>query len=202
MTKLSIAGLLLVGTIAVSCGGKDEKKVVENTVPTVQPTKIGELKIAYYDQDSMKMNFTYYKEQDAIVTKKQLALQKELERRGAKIQADYNNFMKRAQNNELSQVESEGIQANLQNQQLEFEKYQQEAGARLEKETMEKLETIGNKIDKFSEKYCKLHNIDILMIHAKGGQFNYINPKMNVTKEFTAFLNQNQDAIESEMGKK
>ena len=79
---------------------------------------------------------------------------------------------------------------------------QQEAGARLEKETMDKLETIGNKIDKFSEKYCKLHNIDILMIHAKGGQFNYINPKMNVTKEFTAFLNQNQEQIEKEMGKK
>jgi Skp family chaperone for outer membrane proteins len=201
MTKLSIVGILIAGTMIVSCGSKEEKKE-ENTVPSVQPTKIGELKIAYYDQDSLKLNFKYYKEQDAIVTKKQLALQKELETRGARIQADYNSFMKRAQNNELSQVESEGIQANLQNQQLEFEKYQQEAGARLEKETMDKLETIGNKIDKFSEKYCKLHNIDILMIHAKGGQFNYINPKMNVTKEFTAFLNQNQEQIEKEMGKK
>ena len=42
----------------------------------IKVQKIGELKIAYYDQDSMKLNFEYYKEQDAIVTKKQLAFQR------------------------------------------------------------------------------------------------------------------------------
>ena len=94
MTKLSIAGILIAGTMIVSCGSKEEKKE-ENTVPSVQPTKIGELKIAYYDQDSLKLNFKYYKEQDAIVTKKQIALQKELETRGARIQADYNSFKNR-----------------------------------------------------------------------------------------------------------
>ena len=84
MTKLSIASILIAGTIIVSCGSKEEKKV-DNTVPSVQPTKIGELKIAFYNQDSLKLNFKYYKEQDAIVTKKQLALQKELESRGLEI---------------------------------------------------------------------------------------------------------------------
>ncbi|MBI1835742.1 MAG: OmpH family outer membrane protein [Flavobacteriia bacterium] len=202
MTKLSIASIVLVGTLIASCGAKEVKKEEVNTVPSVQPTKIGELKIAYYNQDTMKMDFKYYKQQDAIVTKKQLAFQKELETRGAKIQADYNSFMQRFQNQELSQVEAEGIDANIKQRQFELEKYSQEQGAKIEKETIQKLETISNKIDKFSEKYCKLHHIDILMIHAKGGQFNYINPKMNVTKEFTAFLNQNQEEIEKEMGKK
>ncbi len=201
MIKTTFVGLLFFGTLVVSCGSKEEVKK-ENTVPNVQPQKVGELKIAFYDQDSLKESFKYYKEQDAIVTKKQLAFQKEIERRTAKMQVDYENYMKRAQNNELSQVEIEGYQANLQNQEIAIRTYQEREGAKLEKETMEKLEAIGNKIEKFSEKYCKENGIDILLVHAKGGQFNYINPSMNVTKEFTAYLNQNQAAIEKEMGKK
>ena len=81
-------------------------------------------------------------------------------------------------------------------------KYQEEEGAKLEKETLSKLESIGNKIEKFSKKYCEENGIDILLIYAKGGQINYITPKMNVTKEFTAYLNQNQEKIKKEVGKK
>ena len=114
----------------------------------------------------------------------------------------YTTYMTRAQNNELSQVEAEGYQRNLQAQEAELMQYQEQEGAKIEKETMEKLEAIGNKIEKFSKKYCEENGIDILLIYAKGGQFNYINSSMNVTKEFTAYLNQNQNAIKQDLGKK
>lgn len=189
----AIAGLMF-----FACTQKEVVKV-ENTKPNIQPVKIGELKIAYYDQDTMKLQFNYYKQQEAIVTKKQLAFQKEIEKRSAKMQADYETYMRRAQNNELSQVEAEAYQSNLQQQELALQNYQQTEGARLEKETLDKLEVIGNKIQKVSEKYCQENGIDILMIQAKGGQFNYISPKMNVTKEFIAYLNQHQEEIEKEI---
>ena len=149
----------------------------------------------------LKNNFTYYKEQDAIVTKKQLAFQKIIEGKRKAMESYYANFMKRAQNNELSQVESEGYQSNLQNQEAEIMQYQEVEGAKLEKETLEKLESVGNKIEKFSKKYCEENGIDILLIYAKGGQINYINSSMNVTKEFTAYLNQNQNEIQKDMKK-
>lgn len=195
--QLSIAGLALL----VSCKSEKKEKV-ENTKPTVQVQKIGELKIAYYNQDSMKANFLYYKEQDAIVTKKQLAFQATIDTKRKAMESYYNNFMKRVQNNELSQLESEGYQRNLQNQEAEIMQFQETEGAKIEKETLEKLEAIGNKIDKFSKAYCEENGIDILLIYAKGGQFNYINPSMDVTKEFTAFLNQNQEAIQKDLRKK
>ena len=37
-----------------------------------------------------------------------------------------------------------------------------------------------------------MHKIDMLLVQASGSQFNYINPTMNVTKEFIGFLNQEE----------
>ena len=205
MLKKLALGFVLLTSIVVSCGNDkkaENMKPAENTKPNIQVQKIGELKIAYYDQDSMKLNFEYYKEQDKIVTKKQLAFQKSAEKKRKAMEEYYTTYMTRAQNNELSQVEAEGYQRNLQAQEAELMQYQEQEGAKIEKETMEKLEAIGNKIEKFSKKYCEENGIDILLIYAKGGQFNYINSSMNVTKEFTAYLNQNQNAIKQDLGKK
>ncbi len=201
MIKSSLLVITILGLALGSCSEKKQEEKIENTKPNIEIQKIGELKIAYYDQDSMKNNFTYYKEQDAIVTKKQLAFQKIIEGKRKAMESYYANFMKRAQNNELSQVESEGYQSNLQNQEAEIMQYQEVEGAKLEKETLEKLESVGNKIEKFSKKYCEENGIDILLIYAKGGQINYINSSMNVTKEFTAYLNQNQNEIQKDMKK-
>ena len=201
MLKKPTFGFVLLASIIISCGDdKKNEKTVENTKPNIEVQKIGELKIAYYDQDSMKLNFEYYKEQDKIVTKKQLAFQSSVEKKRKAMEEYYTTYMTRAQNNELSQVEAEGYQKNLQAQEAELMQYQEQEGARIEKETMEKLESIGNKIEKFSKKYCEENGIDILLIYAKGGQFNYINSSMNVTKEFTAYLNQNQNEIKKDLG--
>ncbi len=204
MSKFTTLKIALIGLVIVSCGDKkqDKDKVVENTVPHVEIQKIGELKIAYYDQDSMKLNFEYYKQQDKIVQKKQLAFNAIIEKKRAEGQSYLEMYSKRAQNNELSQDDMKGYEENLQKMEAEIMQYQQVEGAKLEQETMKKLEVIGNKIESFSKKYCLEHGIDILLIYAKGGQFNYINPSMNVTKEFTAYLNQNENQIKKELGKK
>jgi Skp family chaperone for outer membrane proteins len=79
--------------------------------------------------------------------------------------------------------------------------YQQTEGARLEKETMEKLETISRKIEAFGKQFSEENGIDILLIHGPGGQINYISSAMDVTKEFTAFLNEHQEEIEKDTKK-
>ena len=42
----------------------------------------------------------------------------------------------------------------------------------------------------------------MLIMHGAGGQFVYVTPKMDVTSEFIEYLNQHQDEIEADMGKK
>jgi hypothetical protein len=68
-----------------ACGGEatEVKKEDKNTVPTVVSKDTSGLKIAYYQLDSLRSQFKYYKEQDAIVSQRQIAFQKEVVRRTA-----------------------------------------------------------------------------------------------------------------------
>jgi Skp family chaperone for outer membrane proteins len=187
------------GAILVSCGGNKVTKEAENTVPKVEASKMGELKIAYYDSDSLKKYFDYYRIQDSIVTKKQLSFQKEVEKRSQ----EYQNFVMRkdgeARSGLLSQNEMAQVQQKMQQMEADLMRYQQERGAQLEGETMKKLEEISKKITVLGKQFSEENKVDILLIHGQGGQLNFINPTMDVTKEFIAFLNQRQSEIEKEL---
>lgn len=194
-----ILGILGLSLVIAACGNK--KKEADNTVPNVQPREVGQLRIAFYHSDSLKTNFDYYREQDSIVTKKQLAFQKEVERRTK----EYQNFIVRndekARSGLLSQNEMMQIQQRIQQMEGELMRYQQEQGRIIEEETMSKLESISKKIEVLGKQFSEESKIDILLIHGAGGQMNFINPEMDVTKEFVAFLNKNQTDIDKDIKK-
>jgi Skp family chaperone for outer membrane proteins len=77
--------------------------------------------------------------------------------------------------------------------------YQQTEGQRIEEQTMKSLEAINKKVELWGKKYCEKHHIDLLLIQGQGGQINYINKEMDVTKAFINFLNENQSQIEKEL---
>jgi len=181
-----------------SCNNKKEKS---NTVPKVESRNLDGIKIVYYSNDSIKLNFLYYKEQDAIVTKKQKAFQAELQRRTNELQQYIQRNSEKQMNGLLSENEVVQIQQKAQQMEQSAMEYQQVQGAKLEEETMVKLEEISRKIEMLGKKYCELHKIDLMLIHGDGGQLNYINPSMDVTKEFIAFLNENQASIEKDIKK-
>lgn len=198
---MKIVNSLMITAVSVSllaaCGKEEKKK--ENTTPKVEARSMGELKIAYYDSDSLKKYFDYYREQDSLVTKKQLGFQKEIEKR----RKDFEGFVVRneqkAQSGLLSQNEMMQIQQKMQQMEQDLMRYQQEQGSKLEQETMTKLDEISKKIIAAGEKFSKENKIDVFFMHGNGGQINYINSSMNVTNEFVAYLNQNQADIEKDL---
>ena len=181
-----------------SCNNKKEKI---NTVPKVESRNLDGLKIVYYSNDSIKLNFLYYKDQDAIVTKKQKAFQAELERRTNELQQYIKRNSEKQMNGLLSENEVAQIQQKAQQMEQSVMQYQQVEGAKIEEETMKKLEEISKKIEVLGKRYCELHKIDLMLIQGDGGQLNYFNPSMDVTKEFIAFLNENQASIENDIKK-
>lgn len=196
LTISAVACLL----VLAACGGsKEEPK--ENTTPKVETKNVGELKIAYYNQDSLKVHFNYYREQDSIVTKKQLAFQNEVQRRTTELQNYIIKNEERARSGLLSQNEMVQIQQVAQQKEGALMQYQQTEGAKLDEETYNKLEAIGNKIKLFGKKYSEENGIDILMIYADGGQINFINSSMDVTEEFTNYLNEQQKELEKDIKK-
>ena len=182
----------------VSCGGKDKK--IENTTPNVPVIKNG-LKIAYYNQDSLKVGFHFYSKNDSLVTKKQLRFQAELEKRQKALQDFLVLNDERAKSGQLSGFELQNIQQEAQRREQGLYQYQQTEGAKIENETAELLDVISKKIEAAGKDFCKKNNIDLLLIQGAGGQLNYINPSMEVTKEFVNFINQYQEGIEKDLGK-
>lgn len=199
MNKIVIVSTLLV-LLVTSCGkGGNTDKTKEEATPKVEARDMKGLKIAYYNSDSLKVYFDFFKKEEALVKSKQTKFQKEMERR----QNEYQSFIMR--NNErlrsgmLSENDQMQIQQKAQKMEADLMQYQQSEGGKLEKETMEKLEVISKKIEVFGKQFSEENGIDLLLIHGQGGQINFVNPSMDVTKEFTTFLNEKQSELEKDL---
>jgi Skp family chaperone for outer membrane proteins len=191
---------LLMVSFFLACSEKKETK--KSTPPKVEVRDMKGLKIAFYYSDSLKEDFTYFKEQEAIVTKKQKQFQAVLQGK----QKAYESFILR--NNEklknglLSDNEQMQLQQQAQRMEADIMQYQQNQGVKLEKETMDKLEAISKKVEAWGKKFCEENGIDMLLIHGAGGQINFIDSSMDVTKSFTEYLNEHQKEIEQDLKKK
>ena len=183
--------IALIGMVVVlaACNSK-EKKEVKDVAANVESQNSGDLKIAFYNLDSLKTMYTYYKEQDSILVVKGKSFQSELSRREKSLQAYISSKDAQAQQGLLSQNDIAVIQQTIQQRQNSLMSYQQSEGGKLENETMDILETIGNRLDAYGKKFCEENGIDILMVYSKGGQINYINSAMDVTENFTNYLNE------------
>ena len=197
-TSLYIIALSL---IILSCSNKSEKETAPEppvSVSTIEKDTSG-LVIAFYFNDSLKEGFTYYKNIDEDVSRKNLAFQTELQRRTANLENFVSKKGAEAQQGLLSENEIMKIQQKAQRMEAELMEYQQREGGKLEAEVMRKLTDINNKVISFGKKFSEANGIDLLMGYADGGQINYANPSMNVTRAFIDFLNKEQKQIEKDL---
>ena len=193
--------ILSLSLIILSCSHKAEKETQpEQPIPvtTVEKDTSG-LVIAFYFNDSLKEGFTYYKNIDEDVSRKNLAFQTELKRRTVELENFVSKKGAEAQQGLLSENEIMKIQQKAQRMEAELMEYQQKEGAKLEAEVMRKLTDINNKVISFGKIFSEANGIDLLMGYADGGQINYANPSMNVTGAFIDFLNKEQKQIEEDL---
>ena len=192
-----LCSLSIFTALIVSCSSPTPVK--KDSTPKVPTTRLDGLKIAYYSNDSIKKYFEYFKREEAAAEKNQNRFEKELQKRN-KAYEDY--IIKKdqeARSGLLSDNEIAMVQQKAQQMQNDLMQYQQTEGARIEKETLKSLEAINKKVEFWGQKYSEKHRIDLLLIQGQGGQINYVNKEMDVTKEFINFLNENQDKIEKDL---
>ena len=187
--------------ILLSCSNESEKEtelVSSASVNALEKDTSG-LVIAFYFNDSLKEGFTYYKNIDEDVSRKNLAFQNELKRKTNNLENFVSKKGAEAQQGLLSENEILKIQQKAQRMEAELMQYQQREGAQLEAEVMRKLTDINNKVISFGKKFSEENGIDLLMGYADGGQINYVNPSMDVTRSFIDFLNKEQKLIEEDL---
>lgn len=193
MNKLFLSGFIL-GFILVGCS-----KSKSSTTPTVEKRDMKGLKIAYYNSDTLKEQFVFFKEQDSIMTTKQKAFESELQRRQQEFEAFIAKNEGLMKQGLLSENEQVALSQKAQAMQKQIMDFQQSQGQVLEKEAVDKMTVIGNKVEKFAQEFSQKNKIDILLIHGKGGQIGYIDAGMDVTKEFVNYLNEKQAEIAKEL---
>lgn len=189
---------VLIAAVLHSCTESSKVKATDKK-PTVITRYDKSLVIAFYYQDSLKEGFAFYKKEDQAFTKKQKAFESEVKRRGKELENYVRRNDEKARNGLLSQNEIAQIQQKAQTMEQELMQYQQGQAAKMEEESIKKLEAINKKIEALGKLYCEKNKIDVLLIHGPGGQLNFINDKMNVTADFVRFLNDNQEQIESDL---
>ena len=125
--------LFSIALIVIACGEKDKTKSDSN--PKIEAHKLDGFKIAYYNNDSIKEYFEYYKREDAAVTKKQKAFQAEIDKRSLELQNYVQRKDQEARSGLLSQNEIALVQQKAQQMESNIMQYQQTEGAKLEAET-------------------------------------------------------------------
>lgn len=188
-------GILLFLFLLIACSSPAPKK---NQTPKVPVTPLDGLKIAYYSNDSVKKYFAYFKREEANAEKNQKRFENELKRRNKAYESYIIKKDQEARAGLLSENEIALVQQKAQQMQNDLMQYQQSEGQRIEEQTMKSLEAINKKVELWGKKYCEKHHIDLLLIQGQGGQINYINKSMDVTKPFINYLNENQNKIEKE----
>jgi outer membrane protein len=181
--------------------GDDKKAAKEVTPPTVESVNPGSLKIAFYNMDSLTVNYSYLQEQDSAMKIKQSKFEANLMNRQRSMEALVKQMETAREKLTATPEEFARMERNLQMKQQDGQMYQQTEGMKLQKEAAEIQEAIARKMIEFSRLYCEKYNIDMLLVHGAGGQFGYIKPSMDVTKSFTEFVNAEQAKLNDAMGK-
>lgn len=193
-------GLSVAAGVA-ACSG-EEKKTTEEKAPEVPVVDPQGLKIAFYNSDSLNAGYSYLKEQDSILKKRQEKFEKDVAARQTKLQNMYKTLVEAEQKMLYTAAEMQQKQQEFQRLQLSLENYQQTEGGKLQNDAMEMQTVLQNKMTEFSKKYCEKYKIDMLIMHAPGGQFSYYNPKMDVTESFIDFVNAEQGKMSKSLDDK
>jgi len=199
MKKLTLV-LATISFLAVSC--KEKKTTPEVNTANVPVVNADGLKIAYYVQDSLKTGYKFYAELDSSVKAKQLAFQKEMQRRESALQNYVASNEEKANKGILSAFDIQKVQEEIQRRQQEYMRFQETEATKLENETTQHLDVLSNRINDAAEKFSKENGIDILMMQGMGSGLTYITAKMDVTKAFIAYLNKYQAQLDKEIGTK
>ncbi len=189
-----IITLIAITALFVSCG-TDKKSDDKSTKPGGTTVKSGELKIGYFDTDSIPNHFDFYKTETAKLE----AEGKRLEQKAAQMQANYqsvaNDFQRGMGNNTLSENQKMTFQSKLEGLQQQMAAFQQNDMGAFQQKQYESNEVLMNKIAEYSAIYAKENGYSMFFVRGQGSGVAYADPSMDETTAFIAFMNEKEKAL-------
>ncbi|HXB12214.1 MAG TPA: OmpH family outer membrane protein [Bacteroidia bacterium] len=149
----------------------------------------GGVSIAYINDDTITANYSIMKELSRQLQSRQVVLQGEYETKAKKLQDEYNNYQQKAQSGNLSQIDAQKLQEDMQNKKAEVDGLQHKMED-LVNEAKEKNQKILDKVLNYVTQYNKSKHYDYVLTYSSAhGPIIYANNSMDITRDILAGLN-------------
>ena len=149
----------------------------------------GSLTIAYINDDTITANYLIMKELSKQLQSRQAVLQGEYETKAKKLQDEYNAYQQKAQSGNLSQLDAQKAQEDMQNKKAEVDNLQHKMED-LVAEAKDKNQKILDKVLNYVTMYNKGKHYDYVLTYSSShGPIIYANNSMDITRDILAGLN-------------
>lgn len=164
----------------------------------------GPLRIAYINLDTMSAGYSMMKDLRDEMQQKQNTLQKEFNAKNQNLQQEYMEYQQKAQAGNISQVDAEKVQKDMQKKKSELDQLQEQE-SELEQEIQVKNVELQQKLSNYIAQYNKTAHFDYVLGYAAPGSGNpvlFTNKRYDITKAILEGINkQYQDSIQNAKAK-
>ena len=180
-----VAGLLLF----MQFGSKKGKTSVINKTGSDTSVANRQFRMAYFEMDSVAAHFELVKEMQAEMSTKEATINAEMTTRGKNLQQKYSYYQNLAQENKLSQEQSEVASKEMKNMEDEMKNRKQQLDQEFNNFVMTKQNDIKSKIENFITDYNKTKNFSYIISYEQG-LFYYKDTAYNITADVVKGLNE------------
>lgn len=196
MRKISFVVLALTTLVFSDCKKKADAPattsvVVKDSVAASQPAMMAASKVVFVNIDSLKEQYTYFKQQQASFEQRERSLVAELDKKAQKFQEEYGALQEEAQKGTVppAQLQQKGQALQAQQQSILAERDRKTKS--LMEETQKFNENLQKKLNDVLKTLQKDKGFDYAVSHSKAGgsPFLYVNESLDITREVVEILN-------------
>jgi outer membrane protein len=190
-----LAALALLGVIVLfvlrgkdtkPASGSGSRRTTSSTVQGAAPSG----RIAFVDIDSLEAHYDYFKSKKEEFTRRQAAIESELQRSGAQLQQQAADFQRKAQSGGFaSQAEGEAAGRRIQQMEQSLETRRQTLASGLLKDQDAFNADLQKRLDAFLADYVKDKGYDYVLSYSKAGSILFANQSLNVTDDVIEGMN-------------
>lgn len=187
LSSLALIGVLILFGLHFSSNKNTNVKGSTAGTPS-GPAPAG--RVAYVDVDTLEAHYEYLKTKKDEFSKRQSAMEAELQRSAQQLQNNAAAFQQKAQSGGFSQSEGEAQQKKLLQMQQSLETRRQALTEQFLKEQDAFNKEIHDRLDKFLEDYNKDKHYDFIFSKTQGSNIMYADKRLDITQEVIKGMNE------------
>lgn len=188
--KFILNGLMVLtfGLMFAQCAGNNNAAPAQ--APAAGATGSPNMKIAFVEIDSLLTKYNFWNDFTEELVRKEENARADVNERAKKLEAEVQEFNRKAQNNAFTQKRYEEEAMRLAKQEQKLQELQQKLANELAMEQQKNNLALRDSINSFLKEFNKTKGYDLIISNTGFDNLLYGNPIYNITNEVAEGLNQ------------